>query len=463
MRQFIFATTLVMSSSALGATLEVCPSGCAYSSIQDAIDAANSGDDIFIYPGAYTEQIDFNGKAITVSGSGADVTIIDGGGLPGSVVTFDQGEANSSVLEGVTIVNGRGTYIIDPIFGSLPCGGGIAVIDSAPIIRQCTITENACWGGAGMLNLRSSPQLQSCLFLGNVSEGHGGGAYNLDHADPEFIDCVFEANDAAWGGGMTSTVDCNPKITDCLFLANTVFNVGGGIFSRSRSNPIITDCMFIGNLQTGNPIGSGAGMCTYGSGNGGGPCYPIVTNCWFEGHSVTGDGAAMANAYDAHPTVTDCTFVDNHAGRNGGAMACMGNADPYVPANAIVTNCSFSNNSTADYGGGFHSRSSTPTVRDCLIQTNIAGIGGGGAGFENSDLATLPTTTLCGNSPDNLFGVYFDGGGNDDDADCIECGGDFNGDQFVNVSDLLMVIAGWNDPYTVDDLLAVIAGWGPCN
>ena len=463
MRQLIIATTLALSSSTLGATLDVCPSGCSFTSIQSAIDAASTGDTVFIYPGIYVEQIDYTGKAITVTGSGADVTTIDGAGLPGSVVTFDQGEANSSVLENVTITNGRGTYIDDPIFGNLPCGGGIAVIDSAPIIRECILIENACWGGAGMLNLRSNPQVQTCLFVGNAAEGHGGGAYNLEYSNPEFIDCTFETNDASWGGGMTSTVDCNPKITDCLFLANTVYNVGGGMFTRSRSNPIITNCMFIGNLQAGNPVGSGAGMCTYGSGNGGGPCYPIVTDCHFEGNSVTGDGAGMANAYDANPTVTSCTFVDNDAGRNGGGMACMGNADPYVPANAIVTDCSFIDNSTEEYGGGFHSRSSTPTVRSCLMQTNTAGLGGGGAGFENSAMAELATTTLCGNDPGNLFGAYYDGGGNSDDPECIECDGDLNGDGLVNVNDLLMVIGGWNNPYTVNDLLLVIGGWGPCN
>ena len=42
------------------------------------------------------------------------------------------------------------------------------------------------------------------------------------------------------------------------------------------------------------------------------------------------------------------------------------------------------------------------------------------------------------------------------------CEGDINGDQFVNVNDLLAVISGWGNPYTVDDLLNVIAGWGAC-
>ncbi len=42
------------------------------------------------------------------------------------------------------------------------------------------------------------------------------------------------------------------------------------------------------------------------------------------------------------------------------------------------------------------------------------------------------------------------------------CPTDFNGDGTTNVDDLLIIIAGWNDPYTVDDLLGVIAAWGGC-
>ena len=46
--------------------------------------------------------------------------------------------------------------------------------------------------------------------------------------------------------------------------------------------------------------------------------------------------------------------------------------------------------------------------------------------------------------------------------DICECAADLSGDGVVGVDDLLLVIAGWGDPYDVDDLLEVIQAWGPC-
>ena len=91
-----------------------------YSTIQAGIDVATNGDTILVQPGTYIENINFNGKNITVGSlflTTADTsyisqTLIDGN-QNGSVVTFESGEDSTAVLVGFTVTNG----------GNASCGG----------------------------------------------------------------------------------------------------------------------------------------------------------------------------------------------------------------------------------------------------------------------------------------------------------------------------------------------------
>ena len=71
-------------------------------------------------------------------------------------------------------------------------------------------------------------------------------------------------------------------------------------------------------------------------------------------------------------------------------------------------------------------------------------------------MATGPSSAKLEADPDGMAHFY------DGMLEACGCQGDINGDQYVNVNDLLAVISGWGNPYTVDDLLNVIAGWGIC-
>src|SRR6266850_2970215 len=152
----IFSTLFLVASTAWAQNTIRVPQDVP--TIQAGIDAAVNGDTVLVSPGTYVENINFNGKAITVTSSdGRAVTIIDGN-ANGSVVTFNHGETAASVLSGFTIRNG---YTFDD-------AGGIQVTNSSPEISGNVITANRAISGVGIDVYRGSPIIRNNTITANT-------------------------------------------------------------------------------------------------------------------------------------------------------------------------------------------------------------------------------------------------------------------------------------------------------
>lgn len=99
----VFNSPINMTGGVSGATLYVntTGSGGAYISIQDAVDAANPGDTVFVYSGTYVENVVVD-KTINLTGEDRNTTIIDGGGS-GNVIWCPADWVN---ISGFKITNG---------------------------------------------------------------------------------------------------------------------------------------------------------------------------------------------------------------------------------------------------------------------------------------------------------------------------------------------------------------------
>ncbi len=198
-----------------------------FPTISSAIASATAGDEVVVAVGVYTENINFGGKSIVVrSSAGPETTVIESAGT-GPVVTFDSGESLGSVLEGFTIRLGVTTDICG-IAGCDIFGGGIHIAGASPTIIGNVITQNQSVGvgvlagmgsGGGMLIINGAPVIRHNLFFDNTALGSGGGLACTD-SSPLVENNTFVGNEAAAGAGFWANGGA-PVVRNNIFWDNS--------------------------------------------------------------------------------------------------------------------------------------------------------------------------------------------------------------------------------------------------
>jgi hypothetical protein len=161
----------------------------AYTTIQEGIDAAVDGDEVWVAKGTYypTSSIQMKNGVTIIGGLGGweypaipdmlshrdltnNTTTINGSGNKSVIyhpATMSPLLDNTAVLDGFTITNGRATS-----------GGGIHNNENSPTFKNCIITAcQATSYGNGIYNYNASPKYYNCSIVSNtylVSRGGGG-------------------------------------------------------------------------------------------------------------------------------------------------------------------------------------------------------------------------------------------------------------------------------------------------
>ncbi|MCH8807158.1 MAG: right-handed parallel beta-helix repeat-containing protein [Planctomycetes bacterium] len=217
------------------------------------------------------------------------------------VVTAMDVSGPNSILDGVTITHGNAN-------GEVCCyhrrGGGMTVVRSIMVIRNCTFTDNAAFGnpeglGGGLFIITDSDiTVSDCRFIRNTAQVAGGGV-SIKYSNPTFIDCDFIDNWAAGGGGLRS-VGSDFTLIGCRFVDNFGRTAGGGV-NVVGGSPTLVDCIFYGNWSDQ----TGGGVQTYRA-------TTRMSNCTFTRNRADWGAGIFYNGY---PTLYNCIVWANTGGQ----------------------------------------------------------------------------------------------------------------------------------------------------
>lgn len=347
--------------------LEVCATA-SYARVQDAIDAAVSGDVIVVCAGTYEERLVVDGMQLEIRGEdGVNVTVIDA--LEAGTTLTVTGGAEVTV-EGLTLrqglsANGGGnincegsTLVLSRVNverGLAAWGGGLAADGCTLSVTGGRFSRNAATGdeGGGGMFLASSTGTIAWTEVVHNTAYRGAGVY-LKGDLMELSQNTISRNAASIGGGLFSYG--NSTISRNSFAVNTASYVGGGAFLSGHDGEVR------GNAFTRNAADEdGGGLYVSGGA-------PLVLNNDFVANQSGDDGGGLRVKLSA-AALGGNTFTANVAAGSGGGAKVSHLA-------ATIRGSAFSRNTSGEYGGALALDESATLVHGCSFESNQA-VGGG--------------------------------------------------------------------------------------
>ncbi len=316
-----------------------------FNTIQEAVNAAQSGDEIVVSPGFYRENIDFLTKNIRLRSLNfldpncVAQTVIDGNDV-NSCIKILSGQDESTAVAGFWIQNGHGQF-----------GGGIHVANSiGPLLMYNYITNNTAfkpegsatggYGGGVDCRNNSYAEVLNNTIIGNFAKAAGGGV----HVGP-WSSCLIQNNGilenrtiGEAGGG----IYCYDKTTAWIIGNEIIGNIaetanGGGIWQWESLGGIIEGNIIVGNTAMptgpGGSEGRGGGIgflkaatlirnniiCGNKAKEGGGIWIQSGGTCKVINNTVVGNiaddvGAGIAVAYNVYSPIINNIVANNGSG-----------------------------------------------------------------------------------------------------------------------------------------------------
>ena len=295
----------------------------AYTNLQDAIAAAQSGDEIWVAKGTYRPT----------NGTDRDVSFVlkDGvkmyGGFAGNETNLNQrnvGE-NETILSGDLGTQGNNQdnsyHVVN-----------VSNTSDNSVLDGFTISEgNANNNGGGIYSVNSQAILSN-LIVKNNNASSGGGIYAQNSDLQQITNVVFINNNATTRGGAIYSDKSDLIIDGTTFNGNYAEN-GGAIYTADSSNSSVNleikNSQFYGNLASGHHFLSGRGGAIYNSLGS-----PTIENVSFLNNGAINNGGAIYSS-SGTPTIDRAIFKDNLAKLSGGGIYNTGTSSDTVVVNSL--------------------------------------------------------------------------------------------------------------------------------
>jgi hypothetical protein len=412
-------------------TVHVCPSGCEFDSIAEAVSFAREGDVIDIAPGKYdlsrTVVIE---KAIALQGGGFWQTSITWSGAPDEPLFHltGPGASGSSFrslnfvgIAGRAIKNDGASFEVDLCWfidcavdlGYFPTssegGAAICSLGGVPVITSCVFLQCEAisgYGGAVFCNgVRSGSRIEDSYFLSNTSKGLAG-ALCIFYGEALVRNCVFDGNQSfndptgfyrGNGGAMALMYSADVTVQDCEISNNSSESSGGGVYLGSYEylGPDSSVYLLLNRFESNHSTTAGGAVAS--------TVDPMNKNTLLAGNvfqsnrSGSGGGVSIWGS----PLLWGNSFQSNYARLQGGGLQIANREEGIYdspPPDAVVIQCDFTGNvalkgGAINTGHNYYPGSSQPLGRhvridSCAFESNVA-LSTGGVSMSHPNTTVL--------------------------------------------------------------------------
>ena len=366
---------------------------------------------------------------LTITGSGAGRTIVDGGHLDRVFHVIGLPGGPTVQISGLTVRNGFGDRGGGGIFNSgtlalsasavvdnsaVGAGGGGVANDTGAVLSltDSTVTGNTANNGGGLGNLGTMTITRTTLSA-NSAQVEGGG---LGGAGTNIVIGSLISGNHAGGQGGGIAVPPAPgaalTVDGSTISGNTAMLNGGGITVGGTF--AISGSVVSGNVSQAN----GGGIFFRGG---------TITGSAVINNSAAAEGGGICDVGTA--TIGGATISGNFAGGMGGGAVAMANGT------LDIANSTISGNATTTDGGGIASDAATIRLNNVTVADNRAdsdgdGIGDGGGLATAGTLVSISNTIIAdnvdtgGEAPDCIGQINSQGYNLIEDAtNCVLVGG----------------------------------------